>query len=104
MELTGSIDTLYSVSLQDYPGLPAQERMQAELRFCRTAERLLGGPENVARAYGAWCAAAESDGMEVSEDDRPWAQRWVKALDQARNDGMRSLGESEGAYFEVRLG
>ncbi len=97
-------ESLYTVALNDYPELPPKERMQAELRCCRTLERLLGGPEGVATAYGAWCAAAEADGTDAAAEDRTHAAAWAKAFEQAKKDGLQSLGEADSAYFEVRLG
>ncbi|MES2187934.1 MAG: hypothetical protein V4505_25510 [Pseudomonadota bacterium] len=96
-------ESLYTVSLNDYPGLPPKERMQAELRLCRTLERLLGGQEGVAAAYSAWCAAADTDDSDAAPEDKAQAAGWAKAFQQAKQDGLRDLGESDTAYFEVRL-
>ncbi|XAH26140.1 hypothetical protein AAFF27_13495 [Xylophilus sp. GW821-FHT01B05] len=101
MESTTEI--LYTASLNDFPGLPTSERMAAESRYCRTLEQALGGQEGVARAYGAWCTAAESDGIDITAEEANLAERWAKAADKARQAGFRDLGDSPEAYFEVRL-
>ncbi len=98
------LDTLYTVSLQDYPGLPTTDRMKAETRFCATIERLLGGSEGVAKAYGAWCVAADADGAAIDPEEDALAKRWTNAFDRARGEGIRILGECDSAFFEVRLG
>jgi hypothetical protein len=94
-------EVFYTVALCDFPVLPPTERVAAEVRYCRTLERALGTPEAVARAYGAWCCAAEGEG---TAEDLVLAAGWTKAADAARQAGFRGLSEDEGAYFEVRLG
>jgi len=101
MEPTTEI--LYTVSLNDYPGLPAPERATAELRYSRALEQVLGGQDGVARAYGAWCTAAENYGADITAEEANLAERWAKAVDKARQAGFRDLGEAPEAYFEVRL-
>ncbi|MES2187156.1 MAG: hypothetical protein V4505_21590 [Pseudomonadota bacterium] len=94
-------EVFYTVALCDFPALPPAERAAAEVRYSRALERALGTPHAVARAYGAWCCAAEGDG---SAEDLALAAAWAKAADAARQAGFRGLSEDEGAYFEVRLG
>lgn len=97
------IDTLYTVSLVDFPALPLIERMAAEMRYGAALEKALGSPEGVAKAYGAWCVAADSDATEITTDEANLAQTWLRAVDLARTAGLRNLGDAEGGYFEVRL-
>lgn len=97
--------TLYTVTLCDVHGLPADARIKAETRYCAELERLLGGPEDLSRAYGAWCEAADADASEISSETANAATRWIKAVQTARDAGLRGLGEeADAAYFEVRLG
>ncbi|WP_295850307.1 hypothetical protein [uncultured Xylophilus sp.] len=106
MNAAATLDTtLYTVTLCDVHGLPADARIKAETRYCAELERLLGGPEDVARAYGAWCEAADADASEISTEVANAATRWSKSAQSARDAGLRGMGEeAEIAYFEVRLG
>lgn len=98
------IDSLYTVFLIDFPELPLKERMVAERRYGTALEKALGSPERVAAAYGAWCSASDSDEAEISAEQAKQAKTWLRAVDRARVAGFQGLGESEAAYFEVRLG
>ncbi|OVZ58827.1 hypothetical protein CDO44_14095 [Pigmentiphaga sp. NML080357] len=93
---------MYTVTLQDYPQLPDDLRRQAERRYARTLEKTLGGIEGIAAAYKAWNWAEESFG-ELSEEERSLALRWQRAAMRAAQEGFASLGETDSAYFEVRL-
>ena len=104
MEADTAVDAPYTVNLCDFPGLPVNARMDAEVRYCRALERSLGSAEAVAVAYAAWCYAAEGEDSDADPQDKAQALRWVTAVDAARQAGFRGLSEDEGAYFEVRLG
>ncbi|AVS61777.1 hypothetical protein C8241_08740 [Paracidovorax avenae] len=93
----------YTVALCDFPELPQRERTAAEARYARVLERQLGGPEGVAGSLAA--VQCLQDGDEAPEGTDPMAtiNRWARAAAAARTAGMQGLGESEGAYFEVRM-
>ncbi|WP_253207029.1 hypothetical protein [Verticiella alkaliphila] len=93
----------YSVTLEDFPEITPQYRQEAERRFRKTLERALGGEDEVTPAYRAWQNAEESSESELSPLDRELALRWQKAAQRARQDGFHGLGESDEAYFEIRL-
>ncbi|MPS27602.1 MAG: hypothetical protein E2576_11220 [Alcaligenaceae bacterium] len=93
---------MYTVTLQDYPHLPEELRLQAERRYARTLEKALGGSEGLAAAYKAWNWAEESLD-EISDEDRSLALRWQRAATKAAQEGFAALGETDSAYFEVRL-
>ncbi|MEK7947697.1 hypothetical protein WKR98_23345 [Pigmentiphaga sp. YJ18] len=93
---------MYTVTLQDYPQLPEELRHQAERRYARTLEKALGGTEGLAAAYKAWNWAEESLD-EISEEDKSLALRWQRAAVNAAQEGFAALGETDTAYFEVRL-
>ncbi|UUZ74979.1 hypothetical protein LP414_23110 [Polaromonas sp. P1(28)-13] len=48
------MDRPYSVSLQGEEGLPAAEKISAEVRFVKELERSLGSAEAVVAVYRAW--------------------------------------------------
>lgn len=93
----------YTVTLEDFPEITPQYRLEAERRFRKTLERALGGEEEVPLAYRAWQNAEESAESELSELDRQLAVRWQKAALRARQDGFQGLGESDEAYFDIRV-
>ncbi|GAA0492528.1 hypothetical protein N5K27_26930 [Pigmentiphaga sp. GD03639] len=93
---------MYTVTLQDYPQLPEELRLQAERRYARTLEKALGGIEGLAAAYKAWSWAEES-ADDISEEERSLALRWQRAAVKAAQEGFSALGETDSAYFEVRL-
>ncbi len=93
----------YTVTLEDFPEIPDDLRLQAERRFSRTLERALGGVEEIAPAYKAWSTAEDSSEDELSTEEIELAKRWQKASMKARQEGFNGLGESPEAYFEVRL-
>ncbi len=94
----------YSVSLQDFPDIPANLREQAERRFMRTLERAIGSEEDLLSAYGAWCTIQESGGADdATQDDVVLAKRWLQAATRAQQDGFNGLGDAQEAYFEFRV-
>lgn len=93
----------YTVTLQDFPEIPADLRIQAEHRFVRTLERSLGGVDEVRPAYKAWSSAEDSSESELSLEEKALASRWQRAALKARQEGFNGLGEVQEAYFEVRL-
>ncbi|MBV2181487.1 MAG: hypothetical protein KUL86_09690 [Castellaniella sp.] len=94
---------MYTITLQDAPAdLPAQARQDAEQRFRRTLERVLGGPEQTLEAYRAWAAAEDTAENEMAPKDMALAKRWIAAAGRARGDAFQSMGETE-AWFEVRV-
>ena len=97
-----TVETLFTATLQEAPSVPPKDRITAETRYANSLERSLGGADGVAKAYLAWCTAAESDADETSPETATSATAWAKAADKARQDGMRGIGD-EDAYFEVRL-
>ena len=93
--------THYRVHLE-CPGLPAANRIHAEVRFAKALERALGGADAVVLAFQAWNTLSESSPEDVRAEDVTQARAWQRASDQARQAGMQELG-SEEAYFEVTL-
>ncbi len=93
----------YSVTLQDFPGIPADVRQQAERRFVKTLEKSLGGPDEIDLAYRAWTHAEDASEDELSADDKTQALRWQRAAMRAQQEGFNGLGEAPEAWFEVRL-
>ncbi len=92
----------YTVTLQDFPDIPADLRQQAERRYLRTLERALGGHEEIAPAYKAWSTAEDSAPDDLSSEEKVLAQRWQKASMKARQEGFNGLGDAPEAFFEVR--
>lgn len=94
---------MYTITLQDAPAdLPAQARQDAEQRFRRTLERILGGPEQTLEAYQAWTTAEDTTESEMKPEDVALAKRWIVAAGRARGDAFQAMGETE-AWFEVRI-
>ncbi|WP_298016620.1 hypothetical protein [uncultured Castellaniella sp.] len=94
---------MYTITLQDAPAdLPAQARQDAEQRFRRTLERVLGGPEQTLEAYRAWATAEDTAENEMAPGDIVLAKRWLAAAWRARGDALQAMGETE-AWFEVRV-
>jgi hypothetical protein len=92
----------YTVALQEAPGLPVRDRIEAEVRFARELERALGGEDAVAETYRSWINASEADANELDAQTAEKAVRWPRAADAATRAGLSKLGFAE-AYFEVRL-
>ena len=93
----------YSITLQDFPGIPEDTRMKAEDQYRRALEKALGGPDEVMPAYRAWLSVSESGNDQSGKEDVAQASKWQKASDLARQAGFRALGESTEAYFEFKL-
>jgi hypothetical protein len=92
----------YTVTLQD-AGLPTRERIEAEVRFARELEQILGGPEFVAETYSAWMEVGESEASRVDRNTAITAARWPVAMNAAMLAGFSKLGDIGAAHFEVRL-
>ena len=102
METT--LDTLYTVALRDYAELPLKERLAAEVRYCRALERRLGPPEDVVHALRAVEQLAEGDSTpEPGSEPYKLVAHWRIATDAARQAAMQGLGESNEAWFDVRV-
>jgi hypothetical protein len=93
----------YTVTLQDFPDIPANVREQAERRYAKTLERAIGGADEIPPAYRAWMSAEDSSEGDLSDLDKALAIRWQKAASRAQQEGFNGLGEAQEAYFEVRL-
>ena len=93
----------YTVTLQDFPEIPANVRQQAERRYTRTLERTIGGADEIVPAYQAWTTAEDSAESELSDAEKALARRWQKAAMKAQQDGFNGLGDAQEAYFEFRL-
>ena len=91
----------YSVTLADFPAAPPDAVHAAEARFRSALEKALG--DQVELTLRAFQNASESSGNELSKDEVALAGAWQKAYEAAKLAGFRDLGESQEAYFEVRL-
>lgn len=89
----------YTVALCDFHGLPAKERMAAEIRYCQALERRLGSAAVVAHTLRA-VMEAEEDAL--SPEAQALTMRWRMANTAARQVGLQGLGEPAEAYFHVR--
>ena len=96
------MDKPYVVSLQGFDGLPAAERISAELRFIKELERSLGSADAVVDVYRAWRDACECEASELCPLTSGLAVKWPKAFDLAQRAGLKNIGESD-AHFELRL-
>lgn len=92
----------YVVSLHGVEGLPAAERISAELRVIKELDRGLGGVEAVVETYRAWRDACECDASELSASTASLAVKWPKAFETAQRAGLKNIGESD-AHFEIHL-
>ena len=93
----------YTVTLQDFPDIPANVREQAERRYAKTLERAMGGVDEIGPALKAWMTAEDSSEGDLSDHEKALAVRWQKAAARAQQEGFNGLGEAQEAYFEVRL-
>ncbi|WGT62474.1 hypothetical protein [Variovorax paradoxus] len=92
----------YLVRLSDYPHPAAADAVKvAEQRFGRELDRQLG--HDVVPALRAFQNASESGESDLTKDEVMLAKRWVKAFDAARTAGFRDLGDTDEAYFAVRV-
>ena len=96
------MDKPYSVSLQGEEGLPAAEKISAELRFVKELERSLGSAEAVVAVYRAWREASECEASEVSSETYSLATKWPKAFETAQRAGLKNIGEGD-AHFALHL-
>jgi hypothetical protein len=93
----------YFVALVDAPALTSTARVEAEGRYAKALENAFRGPDGVAAAFKAWSAALDTAPEDLDADTMALAARWHRVAEQARQEGMRGLGETPGAHFEVRL-
>lgn len=93
----------YTVALQDARDLPMRERIEAEVRFARELERVLGGPGLVAETYSAWLEVSESQASQIGRHTAINAARWPVAMHAAVLAGFSGLGDICAGHFEVRL-
>jgi hypothetical protein len=91
----------YLVRLSDYPHPAADAVKVAEQRFRRELDRQLG--HEVVPALRAFQNASESGESDLTKDEIALAKRWIKAFDAARTAGLRDLGDTDEAYFAVRV-
>ena len=96
------MDKPYSVSLQGIEGLPAAEKISAEIRFIKEIERALGGAEAVVAVYRAWREASENEATDVRKETWALATQWAKAFETAQRAGLKNIGEGD-AHFELQL-
>lgn len=92
----------YSVALRDGPGLAAQERLNAEARYCHALETRLGTPDDVAHMLRA-IARLSQDEQEPTREANTLLVQWQLANHAARKDAMQSLRAAPDAWFDVRL-
>jgi hypothetical protein len=97
------MSNIYTVALQDARDLPTRERIEAEVRFARELEMVLGGEEYVGQTYAAWLEVAQSDAKRIDKSTAMTAARWRVALAAASQVGFSRLGDVGEAHFEVRL-
>ena len=96
------IDTLYNVSLHDYPeDLRAADRVKIETRYALELERAFGSPENVAAALDTMESLESSPPDVLSPGDLTLVKQWSKASAAARQAALRDVGDADGCYFEV---
>lgn len=93
----------YTVALQADQGLPALERIAAEIRFVSALERVLGEPAAVADTLRAWQTAGASQADEIDKPTAERAVRWPAAYDQAVRAGLAGVQDLQEASFEVKL-
>lgn len=97
-----TVDTLYSVSLRDYPeDLRAADRVKIEIRYAAELERAFGSPDNVAAALDTMESLETSPPDVLSAGDLSLVKQWSKASAAARQAALREVGEADGCYFEV---
>ncbi|WP_298209327.1 hypothetical protein [Acidovorax sp.] len=96
------IDTVYSVSLHDYPSdLRPADRVRIETRYAAELERAFGSPDNVAAALDTMESLQSSPPDILSPGDLQLVQHWAKASAAARQAALRDVGDAEGCYFDV---
>jgi hypothetical protein len=98
------VDVRYTVSLTNYPDLPAKERMAAEVRYCKVLESKVGPPEDVVHALKAVeRLAGDGDVTELTDEARRLVSQWHQACNTARTAGLQGLGDVPEAWFDVRV-
>lgn len=98
------IETLYTVSLTDYPNLPTKERVAAEVRYCKALERRIGPPGDVVHALKAVERLADDGHVaELTEEARRLVNQWHLACSTARTAGLQGLGDLPEAWFDIRV-
>jgi hypothetical protein len=97
------MNRLYIVALREAHGLPMRERVEAETRFARELERVLGGPQFVAETYSAWVEVSECEASQIDRDTAVSAAHWPVAMNAAMQSGFSKLGDIGEAHFEMRL-
>lgn len=93
----------YSVALQTEDGLPAPERIAAEVRFISALEQALGDPEEIVETYQAWVLASESQASDIDAASAALAVRWPRAYQVAAHAGLTGIFGIQDARFEVKL-
>lgn len=93
----------YTVVLQDARDLPTRERIEAEARFARELEQVLGGPEFVAETYSAWIEVSESEASRIDRATAINAARWPVAVNAAMQAAIGRLGDIGAAHFAVHV-
>ncbi len=97
------VDSTYTVALCDYPELPERERLNAEKRYAKVLEKQCGGPEGVVATLRTIHNLEDAPPDELSAEELASVRLWGKAAVAARMAAYQGLGESETAYFDVRI-
>lgn len=97
------VDGTYIVALCDYPELPERERLNAEKRYAKVLEKQCGGPEGVIATLRTIHHLEDASPDELSSEELASVRLWGKAAVAARLAAYQGLGESETAYFDVRI-
>ena len=100
-EAEAAHQSAYAARLIDYPHPTADAVKVAEQRFRRELDRQLGG--DVLAALRAYRNVMESGEGDLTKEDVVLASRWAKAFALAITAGFRDLGDTDEAYFEVRM-
>jgi hypothetical protein len=93
----------YTVALLEAHDLPMRKRIDAEVRFARELEIVLGGEEYVGQTYAAWLDVAQSNANQVDKSTAMTAARWPVAMNAGIQAAFAKLGDIGEAHFEVRL-
>jgi hypothetical protein len=98
------LETLYTVSLTDYPELPEKEQLAAQARYCKALERRIGSPEDVVEALKVMERLADDgDVSELSEETLRLVNQWRLACVTARTAALQGLGDLPEAWFDIRV-
>jgi hypothetical protein len=93
----------YTVALESALEVPMHQRIEAEVRFARELDQVLGGGEYVAETYAAWLTVTQGDANQIDRATAISAARWPVALNAAMRAGLSKVGDIGKAHFEVRL-